>query len=279
MLILALLLPPFLVAGEETTVEAQIDWSRGLVSLRLSAPLPSATAPLPVVKLQLQKELESQFPIHLRTALAPLLVDSRRMFAEALPEEPSLLAAVTHAGEGLPPIQVRLTEDLKFLNLSYQFTLFPDIIRPLLPESHPDSLPMQLGYEPSAPFTGIVIYAADPLPVHGERDERGEPLTETIAPCLLPRIFDEEMNLIFSAHNMESFYRETWGVFQYTPSLDPMDRRSRVGEYPYYTMAVGLFGIHNTDIILSTEAVRKLLSREDTRQLLREGRITVITSP
>ena len=277
LIIFALALPPLGAAGKGPGIKTEVDWFRGLVSLEITAPLPPSAAPMPVVKLQLQKELESRFLLDFKSALGPLLVDSRRNLAQALLEEPPLLAALTQVGEGLISIRIHLTKDMKSLRLSYQVNLFPDIIRPLSPGGNPDSLPLQMGYEPSAPFTGLVIYAADSLPVHGERDERGETLEGFIAPCLLPRLYDEGMNLIFSADNMADSYRESWGVFQYTPSLQDNDHNSRVGNYPFYTMAVGLFGIHNTDLILSTEASRKLLAREETRRLLREGRIIVIT--
>ena len=75
---------------------------------------------------------------------------------------------------------------------------------------------------------------------------------------------------------MDPLQRETWGVMQYTSDLDQEKHRSRVGSYPLYTMAVGLFGVNRTDLILTGETARKLLSREDTRKLLREGRILVI---
>ena len=133
-----------------------------------------------------------------------------------------------------------------------------------------------MGYEPSAPFTGIVIYAAEPLPVYGERNTQGAPLEASLTPALLPRLFDEEMNLLLTASQMDPLQRETWGVMQYTSDLDQEKHRSRVGSYPLYTMAVGLFGVNRTDLILTGETARKLLSREDTRKLLREGRILVI---
>lgn len=263
--------------GIAPRVQTEFDWFRGQVSLKISQSLPPSFAPMPTVKLRLQQELKSQFPLHLLSALGPLLVDSRRNLTTALLEEPELVSALTLVGKNLSPARIYLTEDLKTLNLSYQFSLFPDIIRSLRPEGTSSPLPLRMGYEPSAPFTGLVIYAADPLPVHGERNNKGEPLEDFIAPCLLPRLYDEEMNLVFSADNMDPSYRESWGVFQYTPSLEVQDHSERVGDYPFYTMAVKLFGIYNTDLVLSTEATRKLLSREDTRRLLREGRVIVIT--
>jgi hypothetical protein len=262
--------------ADTPVMESKIDWFRGIVSLEISSPLPSSSAPLPVVKYQVQRELESQFPRYLRSSLESLVVDSRRTFKEALRDEPRLLSAVTQAGEGVLPARTRLSQDLGSLILTYQFTLFPDIIRPLITREGSDSQPALLGYEPSAPFTGIVIYAAEPLPVYGERDGQGAPLKGSLNPALLPRLFDEEMNPVLTASMMDPLQRETWGVVQYTSDLDQEKHRSRVGSYPLYTMAVGLFGINRTDLILTTETARKLLSREDTRKLLREGRILVI---
>ena len=173
-------------AAEAPRMESKIDWFRGIVSLEISSPLPSSSAPLPVVKYQVQRELESQFPRYLRSALENLVVDSRRTFKEALRDEPRLLSAVTQAGEGVLPARTRLSEDLGSLILTYQFTLFPDIIRPLITREGQDSLRPLMGYEPSAPFTGIVIYAAEPLPVYGERNTQGAPLEASLTPALLP---------------------------------------------------------------------------------------------
>jgi len=273
---LTLLFLPGTAAADTPVLESKIDWFRGIVSLEISSPLPSSSAPLPVVKYQVQRELESQFPRYLRSSLESLVVDSRRTFKEALRDEPRLLSAVTQAGEGVLPARARLSQDLGSLILTYQFTLFPDIIRPLITREGRDSQPALLGYEPSAPFTGIVIYAAEPLPVYGERDSQGAPLAASVNPALLPRLFDEEMNPLLTASMMDPLQRETWGVVQYTSDLDQEKHRARVGSYPLYTMAVGLFGINRTDLILTTETARKLLSRDDTRKLLREGRILVI---
>ena len=69
------------------------------------------------------------------------------------------------------------------------------------------------------------------------------------------------------------------GVAAYEYSADEATLKAneeRVGVLPLRTMARGVFGRNATDILLSADAARQLLSREQNRALLREGRILII---
>jgi hypothetical protein len=55
--------------------------------------------------------------------------------------------------------------------------------------------------------------------------------------------------------------------------------RDRVGELPLLTKARGVFGRNATDLLLSAEVARQLLSRQHNRELLREGKILIILDP
>jgi len=73
-----------------------------------------------------------------------------------------------------------------------------------------------------------------------------------------------------------------WGVAAYAYSsleeaLAPFE--DRVGPTPLRTRARGVFGRNATDLLLSTEAARQLLSRAHNRDLLRDGRILIILDP
>jgi len=56
-------------------------------------------------------------------------------------------------------------------------------------------------------------------------------------------------------------------------------REERIGTTPLRTRARAVFGIHSTDILLSSETARQLLSRPQNRELLQAGRILIIIDP
>lgn len=264
--------------GGGVELDSRVDWSSGVLNMVITAPLEAADGILPRERFSLQKRLETEFPHYLYQALNPVRIDSLRTFEETIPVEPELAEAVERlAKESSPKLQY-LTEDLKFLRLSYEIELFPGVIEPLLPKDYVTPLLRNPGYEPSGNFTGVVVYAADTIPVHGARNSRGEQLHARLLPCVLPEIYDEEMNLIFAADNVEPSFVRAWGPVHYVTSTELEARDYRTGNYPLYTLAVGLYGTTATNIIIPTEVARQITSREETRQLLREGRITIIVA-
>jgi len=72
-------------------------------------------------------------------------------------------------------------------------------------------------------------------------------------------------------------YLSRWGVAAYSSSLDERPFLERIGYNPLRVFAIGLFGKYPTDILLSREDGYRILSRPHNRQLLKEGRILIIT--
>ena len=62
----------------------------------------------------------------------------------------------------------------------------------------------------------------------------------------------------------------------YTYSYDLTKIGERIGMYPLRTMAYKVYGKNRTDLILPDEAVKKLISSEHNRDLLRQGRVVII---
>ena len=264
------------IRGNSVEREIEIDWETGVMSMEITAPLPDSDTPLPLIKHQVLQAVQREFPEYLREALLPLTMDSSHTFGDAVSENPDLIHTVSLLAQTAELETTRMNFDLTALILKYRIPLLPLLLESFASWATPTPLPEYMTYEPSAAFTGLVIYAAETLPVYGERNRQGMTMMEKVTPCFMARIFDEEGNEIFSESNMDSEYLVEYGTAAYSESTDIESYTDRVGDYPFYATARGLFGKHRTDIILSVSDIRKFLSREENHQILREGRIVVI---
>jgi hypothetical protein len=132
---------------------------------------------------------------------------------------------------------------------------------------------------PTAAYTGIVIIADTELPVYG-RNLRALPL-----PCFFPKIWDTEMNLIFERNMLESGTGKAGGMVRYvsgeaifrpTPSGLDEGLLELVGPKPLRIIARGVFGIRPTDPVIDREDALLIISSEENRRLLREGRVALV---
>jgi hypothetical protein len=137
-------------------------------------------------------------------------------------------------------------------------------------------MPMTLNPVSAPAYTGIIIIAAETLPIHGSKN------SALIQPCLFPKIWDAEMKLIFErnmfnpgADTMVRYFT-TKEIFDTSPSGLSPAMSAVVGNRPLRIFARGVFGIYPTDPIISQEDALQIISREENRSLLREGRIAII---
>jgi hypothetical protein len=67
-----------------------------------------------------------------------------------------------------------------------------------------------------------------------------------------------------------------WGMAAYVTRMDEGPLVSRIGLSPLRVAARAVFGINSTDVIISTDAVRQLLSLTENIALLQQGRIVIV---
>ena len=270
------LIPGLLFTQNNTKMTGTVDWKKGMLNIRVESILPDSDQPLPVRKFNQQQAIQRDFPFYIRESLSNLLIDSNKSFSQVLNESPHLLLVLDKLASAAIIKTDSLSLDLRTLIMEFEVPLFPFIAEPFLAPGYTPRPPRFLSWQPSAGFTGLVIYARGDLPVHGERDSQGKTRMASVSPCLFPKIFDQDMNLVLSSDLMDQNVLALNGVAIYSHDTLPEDLAIRVGNYPFYTTALGLFGQNSTDILLPREDVRRLLSREENRELLRQGRIVII---
>jgi outer membrane protein OmpA-like peptidoglycan-associated protein len=120
------------------------------------------------------------------------------------------------------------------------------------------------------PYTGILIDARGLLPVHGEFiNERGQP-------CFFPRIWDENMDLVYEKGMMDPALQRKQGLVRYDYSGDEDRYADRIGVRPLHITARQIFGQNFTDPVISRTDALRILSEPQNLRLLKEGRVVIL---
>lgn len=247
-----------------------IDWEKSVLRIEAEAKLAPNNLVLPSARQKAEELIERRLLFAFTDAVSDMTVDSYYTVTEWTAEEPQLIEALNRLSRKYEKTFSKISTDLSTFSLTYTYSFFPDIVSMFIKHDTPYQPPRVLAHEPTAGFSGIIIHMKGEFPVHGERK------TETLSPCLFPRIFDAEMNEIYEKGMVDPENLRTWGMAAYAEELDETLYRERIGYNPLKILGRGIFGKNYTDIIISKEAADKILYTAENRRLLKEGKVLII---
>ncbi|MFP4364841.1 MAG: hypothetical protein ACLFR1_13345 [Spirochaetia bacterium] len=256
--------------AQQIEADSVLDWSQGTLTLDLSVSLADRREALPVARYRAEESLFRALPDHLRAEMFPLYVDSYHTVLEFSRTSPRIVTAINGLAEEGEMRFSRLSPDLQTLTVRYEFQLYPNICSLFVEHSDGYTPPRTVLYEPSAEFTGIVIYAKEEFPLHGEEG------SHLPVPGLFPDIYNEEMELLYEREMIDPEYARQWGGAAYSLEADTQEFEERVGERPLYIMPVQVFGKYPTDFIISMQDSRRITFDGMNHRLLREARVLVL---
>ena len=269
------------LASSETAFDASfsIDWARAEMYGQASFSLAQAGIRLPTGRFLGEDILTEAYPRLLRPDLLSVRYDSNSTLGDLLGRgEIGIrdLDNLSLEAEKTPPSLSRdLTRMIGFYSLSLEkISAFLNPVRRVVSEPARPLIPVQ-----TADYTGIVIVADSELPVHGR-------ITQALAePCLFPKIWDTNMNLVYERNMFETGrdgnslmvrYAAIESIFHPTPSGLQGELADLLGPRPLRILARGIFGISPTDLIIDRDDALRILSTDNNRRLLREGRVLLV---
>jgi hypothetical protein len=258
-------------------VSGTIDWRKMEMTVNMALDLASAGVSLPAGRAQAEEILSVEFTGLARPYILAIPVDSSASVEDLIKLGTfSFLGPESIAGTAKRG-QATLTPD--FSSLFARYTLDLSVLSGQL-ILHNQAMEMRriLTPVPAASYSGIVIIASGELPVHGRRTG------SFVKPCLFPKVWDTDMNLIYernildpkSANRTLVRYAAGADIFRDTPSGLSPGLSALVGDNPLRIIARGVFGIRPTDPVIDREDALVILSSEDNRRLLREGKVAII---
>ncbi|MCK5201381.1 MAG: hypothetical protein KAR21_23665 [Spirochaetales bacterium] len=254
---------------DESTAGYSINWKDQQLEIVITSTFFDMTKPLPSIKFNTEKNIEKRLNYILLNGIELLTIDSRTRGEDFIKMHPSVIDSIFDIVPSMIKEHSLFTPDLKSLDTKYTLDIYPDIAALFIPHSRTSTVTPTLDFISSADFSGIVIYVDNMLPLYGKQN------TGSFSPSLFPRIFDEELNLVIGPLMVDPEIIKITGTVGYQGLSDTIDL-VRIGHNPIKVKARGIFGINNTDLIISTREADKILSRQNNIDLIRQGKILII---
>lgn len=262
----------FLYADEdeiEVSAVKTISWDEGIITLDITAATESAWT-APSSRYEMDKLISKRAPVITADIVSDIPLDSLNTIGSAILKNTSLYGDLLNLPDLVGKTFSTASEDRKSLTVRYNIPIYPHLAGLFINRNTADPITEDLRYKATADFTGIIIYAAEEIPLMSTNR------TTMINPAVFPKFYDEDLNVILDMSKVSPEYLEKWGTAGYSMDESREYYGDRVGAFPLRTMATALFGKNATDLILSESAVRKILSSEHNRNLLKEGRVMII---
>lgn len=255
--------------SQQATSQSIVDWTKPAFFSTAELDISESNIVLPSGRGAAKTILESKIPLLIKDPLLSLPVDSSLKLGDTVLQDTLSLEEITNIiQDGKQSASVYSNEkDSIIINHTIKLN---DISSKLVKHSFP--------YKPNSPiektatrkYTGIIIDARGVLPVQGEF------VTSTGNPCLFPKVWNEEMELIYEKNIEDSKVAKELGIVNYHWSSDENLYRNRIGNDPLRITAKKIFGINRTDPVISKKDALKILSLDENRELLKQGRVIIL---
>ena len=257
-------------------VSGLVDWVPGELNIEASFNLAQAGIRLPTGRFMGEEILKEAHPRLLRPYLLSLALDSNSTVRDLVNRGEVSLEELDMCCQGSGKSPPSLSADLTRMIGRYTVSM-EKIGASLTRHRRAIEAPVPLIPVGAADYTGIIIIADGELPI------RGRNAGALAEPCLFPKIWDTDMNLVYDINMFESGgkgslmvrYTVPENIFRPTPSGLEAELASLAGPYPLRILAREVFGINPTDLVIARDDALKILSTANNRRLLREGRVVL----
>ena len=258
----------FSQSGAMTSV-SRVDWTKQQFVSSVLFDTERAGISLPSGKNAASESMYLKLPALIKDPLLSLYVDNAKQLGDLILEGTLTLKEITDIVYGGKMTSAVFKGGKLTLFLTDTISI-PSISGMLLKQRTPYAPPVPIASAASRAYSGIVIDARGKLPVHGEYVE------SAVSPCFFPRIWDENMDLIYE-RDMASFdAAEARGIVLYGESDDTRAYHERTGYDPLYIKAYKVYGKNRTDPVIRTSDALRILTVAQNRALLKEGKVVII---
>ena len=258
------------IAAADIPVKSEVLWDKGILRITTSVVITPEMGAPPAARIAAENLVKNRMETIFLESIGPIYLDSRTNITERMLSAPGLHNSIRSAAKNPALVSSSFDQAMKNLTVTYEYHLFPTVISPFISHTRPNPVPEDIRFYPSTRFTGIVIYILEDLPVRGETDRAG------LNPSFFPAVYSETMDLVASAWMMSPETVRSWGTLGYSTDPNSAQVFNRTGPYPLRITAKAVFGVYRTDLIISTEDALKILTVKENRDLIRDGKITVI---
>ena len=255
-----------------TGVKTSYNWNSGIIVIDISEKMDLTHYSFPEARTLADEEIRNNAAKYFINGIMDIYIDSSSTVKSSVQKSQMLFAELLNVSRKGKREFSYVSGKMDILNARYTFKIYGEngFAKFFIKHEQPYPIERFLGFEPSRDFSGLVVYAKGKYPAVGKSGKK------KLNPALFPKIYDENMNLIIEREMCYPDSLKKWGIAAYTNSEDEGPFLQRIGMFPLRVMARAVYGANNTDVVISLDAGRKLLSREKNINLLRHGRILII---
>jgi len=262
-------------AQEKINISGSVEWDTMRINSGVTLDLSSSGIRLPSGRTHAESLLKNGYKSRILQFIMQLQFDSSSTIADLVSRGEISIAEIEAAAETSASVPPSFSSDMRKMQASHSISI-SNLSASFIRHRNPAPIIRTLNPVSTADYTGIIIIAADELPVHGMLKK------EKPVPCLFPKIWDSEMNLIYERNMIDprsitmTRYSTLENIFNKNPSGLSKELLEIAGERPLRIFARGVFGIKPTDLIIDRSDALSIISSEANRSLLSQGKVVII---
>jgi len=248
---------------------SSINWITRDFTSRLTMDTEKAKITMPSGKKSASAKIKAKMPQLIQPPLLSLFADSNSYLSDMVITEQITLDQIYNFITGGYKTPDVFSPDAKELNTTNYLNI-KELNKELVQTKFASKPERTIEMIPSRQYTGIIIDARGALHIHGEY------IDSQTYPCLFPKIWDEDMNLVYEKNYAKPEIIKKEGLAGYHYSDDISNYEDRVGPDPLYIRAKEVFGRNRTDPIIKHKDALKILTVPENLELLANGRVIIL---
>lgn len=247
-----------------------VNWVDRNFDSKITLDIQKAQIKMPSGKNAALLRINNRLPNLIKDPLLTLYVNSENQLGDMILENDIVLKDIVEVIDNSQKTLGYFKDDTTLFNTNSSVKL--DDLSSLLIRHNQGYMPrLPIETISSRKYSGIIIDARGTLPVHGEY------VDSVVSPCFFPRVWDDQMSIVYEYNMMDGEDVKVNGTCTYDYTSDDEKRyKNKIGSDPLHITAKKTFGRNRTDIIISKKDALKISSIPENRELLRQGKVVIL---
>lgn len=251
------------------TSTSYVNWTKNTFSSDVSLNIDKANIPMPSGKANAVKNIEMKLPVLVKDPLLSIYVDSSKTLGDLVLEGSMTLENLTRIVDNSTKTPAAFAHGGENLLTKHTIKL-QDIASNLIKHRNPYTPRLPVDSISSKAYSGIVIDARGVLPIHGEFTD------SKVFPCLFPKIYSEEMELIYERNMVYPPIAKKEGIVHYDSSDRTSEYDRKAGKTPLWITAKKVYGINRCDVIIGRDDYLRIVSVPENLDLIKKGKVVIL---
>lgn len=249
--------------------KSHVNWITKKFDSNINIDVDKAQIPMPAGKLTAINKITTNIPNLVKDPILTLNIDSNNKLGDIILDNELTYHDIKQIISSSNCSLGYFKNDSSLFTTKHS-TALSQISSMLVKHSSPYKLQKSIEYIASKKYSGIIIDARGIIGVHGEY------MKDKVQPCFFPKIYCEQMDLIYEKNMVLPEIAKTKGICHYDFSDDQTKYEYIIGKNPLYIKAQKTFGQNRSDIIIKKTDALKIITIPENLNLLKEAKVVIL---